>query len=163
MAEVAEVVVATCCEQGSERLGERLGRRLTAGAVVALVGPLGAGKTTLVRGIARGLGVGDAVTSPSFILVREHQGRLRLFHWDAYRLSGPDDIDQLPFEEHIRGDGVVVIEWADRIESAIPCWAVWVRIERPRAESPRERRFLLRGPDLDRLLAGGDATERAGH
>jgi tRNA threonylcarbamoyladenosine biosynthesis protein TsaE len=111
--------MATCIShspQETEALGERWGRTATAGLVIALSGDLGAGKTQLVRGIARGLGVTSRVHSPTFTLVNEYGGgRLKLFHLDLYRLETPEQIHSAGIEEFLQPDGVAVIEWAERL------------------------------------------------
>ena len=100
----------------TESLGERWGRDAQSGLVIALSGDLGAGKTQLVRGIARGLGVATRVHSPTFTLVNEYSGgRLKLFHLDLYRLETPEQVHGAGIEEFLRPDGVTVIEWAERI------------------------------------------------
>ncbi|HEX6882580.1 MAG TPA: tRNA (adenosine(37)-N6)-threonylcarbamoyltransferase complex ATPase subunit type 1 TsaE [Planctomycetota bacterium] len=102
----------------TEALGERLGRALVPGALLALVGELGSGKTTLVRGLARGLGVEEAVASPTFTRMRALPGRLALYHFDAWR-GGAESL----FEEggeFLSGEGVGVVEWADRVAAALP-------------------------------------------
>lgn len=101
----------------TETLGERWGREVKCGLVIALSGDLGAGKTQLVKGIARGLGVTARVHSPTFTLVNEYNGgRLRLFHLDLYRLETPEQIHGAGIEEFLQPDGVTVIEWAERLE-----------------------------------------------
>jgi tRNA threonylcarbamoyladenosine biosynthesis protein TsaE len=104
------------------RLGEILGRCLSSGDVVALVGELGSGKTCLTQGIARGIGVSARyhVTSPTFTLINEYPGDITLYHLDIYRLSGPVDLEDLGYEEYFYGDGIVVIEWAEKIQSVLP-------------------------------------------
>src|SRR5947207_2984774 len=99
----------------TERLGRQLGGLLFPGAVVALVGTLGAGKTHLVRAIAEGLGVPDGriVTSPTFVLIQEYEGRLPVYHFDAYRLAGEVPFADLGVDEYLEGEGVCLIEWAD--------------------------------------------------
>lgn len=101
----------------TESLGERWGREARRGLVIALSGDLGAGKTQLVKGIARGLGVTVRVHSPTFTLVNEYGGgRLKLFHLDLYRLETPAQIHSAGIEEFLQPDGVAVIEWAERLE-----------------------------------------------
>jgi tRNA threonylcarbamoyladenosine biosynthesis protein TsaE len=108
-------------QAATEALGRRLGENLFAGAVVALVGPLGAGKTHLVRAIAEGLGVAPrAVSSPTFVLVQEYRGRLPVCHFDAYRLNGAGDFLDLGAHEYMEGEGVCLIEWADRVADCLP-------------------------------------------
>lgn len=103
-------------------LGRQLGQLLAPGTVVALVGPLGAGKTHLVRAIAEGAGVVDSrvVTSPTFVLIQEYDARLPLYHFDAYRLKNVAEFADLGVQEYWAGDGACLIEWADRVESALP-------------------------------------------
>lgn len=102
----------------TEALGEQWGREAQRGLVIALSGDLGAGKTQLVRGLARGLGVTTRVHSPTFTLVNEYSGgRLKLFHLDLYRLETPEQLHSAGIEEFLRPDGVAVIEWAERVFS----------------------------------------------
>jgi tRNA threonylcarbamoyladenosine biosynthesis protein TsaE len=103
-------------------IGRILGEALTAGDIVALTGELGAGKTCLTQGIARGLGVPEVyqITSPTFTLVNEYPGRLNLIHLDVYRLSSSRDLQDLGYEEFFFGKGVTVIEWAEKIQDIIP-------------------------------------------
>ncbi len=99
----------------TESLGESWGRTLPSGSVLAISGDLGAGKTQLVKGIARGLGIDARVTSPTFALVNAYAGgRLPLFHIDLYRLTGPDQIMAAGLEEFLHGNGITAIEWAER-------------------------------------------------
>ncbi len=108
--------VTTNSPDETEELGFRTGERLRKGDVVALVGELGSGKTRFVHGMARALGVKGYVKSPSFTIVNIYQGgRLPLYHIDLYRIERPAEMDDLGLEEFIYGDGVSVIEWADRI------------------------------------------------
>jgi len=129
--------------RGTMSLGRRLAGRLAPGDCVALVGPLGAGKTVLVRGIAVGLGLADErlVASPTFVLVREYAARAAVYHLDLYRLShAADELAELGLDEML-ADGVVLIEWADRAGGALPCprWEIDVEIT-----GERSRRFSLR-------------------
>jgi tRNA threonylcarbamoyladenosine biosynthesis protein TsaE len=106
----------------TEAFGRRLASLLFPGAVVALIGPLGAGKTHLVRAVALGLGVADGrvVTSPTFVLIQEYLGRLPVYHFDAYRLRGESDFSDLGVHEYFDGDGVCLVEWADRATGVLP-------------------------------------------
>ena len=103
-------------------LGRCLGTLLAAGDVLALSGPLGAGKTHLVRAIAEGLGLDESwrVCSPTFVLLHIYNGRLPIYHFDAYRLRGPAEFDDLGVAEYLEGDGVCLIEWADRVLTCLP-------------------------------------------
>lgn len=105
----------------SEAIGRRIGERLQGGEVIALSGPLGAGKTCVVRGLADGLGISPtAVHSPSFIIVAEHGGgRVPLYHIDLYRLT-PQQLPDLGLHEYLEGGGVAAIEWADRMRADLP-------------------------------------------
>lgn len=109
-------------------LGEGLGRALIGGITIGLVGPLGAGKTQLVKGIAAGNAVDDVrrVTSPTFTLVNEYPGTLVLYHLDAYRLKGPRELLALGFDEFVTAESAVVIEWADRVRPVMPEDTLWV-------------------------------------
>jgi tRNA threonylcarbamoyladenosine biosynthesis protein TsaE len=109
-------------------VGERLGARLEPGAVVACVGDLGAGKTCFLQGVARGLGVTSDVTSPTFVLVNVYRGRLPVYHMDAYRTNSLLEVVDLGLEEMLDGDGVTLIEWADKVRPLLPPRAIVVRI-----------------------------------
>lgn len=110
-------------------LGARLGVAAGPGDVIALVGPLGAGKTELARGIARGLAVEEPLSSPTFILVAEHAGRLPLFHVDCYRLAGPEDALCAGILDDRASEGVTVIEWAERLGAVLPAGRLDVAID----------------------------------
>jgi tRNA threonylcarbamoyladenosine biosynthesis protein TsaE len=132
-------------EQGLRAFGRELAEGLGPGAVVALTGGLGAGKTTFAGAIAEGLGVTDAVTSPTFTLINEYSGgRLPLYHFDVYRLAGPgvyEELENLGWEDYFYGKGVCVVEWADLIEELVPQDALRVSITE--ADSPDLREVTL--------------------
>jgi tRNA threonylcarbamoyladenosine biosynthesis protein TsaE len=110
--------------------GERLARELQRGDVIALSGELGAGKTALVKGLARGLGIALDVTSPTFTLIHEYKGgRLPLYHIDLYRLEGGSQALAIGIEDYLSGAGVTVIEWAERIAPLLPPHTTRIRIE----------------------------------
>ena len=136
----------TTSPEATLALGETLGRALVGGLTIGLVGPLGSGKTHLVKGIATGNGMDDVrkVTSPTFTLVHEYPGKLKLIHVDVYRLSGAAELDALGFEEFAREDAAVVIEWADRVRSALPADALWIDIS-PTGETSRDFRMTATG------------------
>ncbi|MDD4879655.1 MAG: tRNA (adenosine(37)-N6)-threonylcarbamoyltransferase complex ATPase subunit type 1 TsaE [Candidatus Omnitrophica bacterium] len=116
------MTVTTATAEETIRLGEKIARRLKPGDLVALSGELGAGKTTLVKGIAKGLGVKNYryVNSPSFVLVKEYKGKVPLFHFDIYRLNNLKDIEDIGYEDYLARDGVVVIEWSGKMGRILP-------------------------------------------
>lgn len=134
------LILKTDSPAATQILGERLGRALTPGAVLALMGDLGAGKTTLTKGIASGLEVADLVHSPTFNLIHEHSGRLPVYHFDLYRLTSPDQLEDLGYEEYFFGDGVCVIEWPEEILHMLPPDHLEVRIS---TEDEDNRTFEL--------------------
>jgi len=117
-------------EQGTKNFGLTLADKLRPGSVVALVGDLGTGKTTLTKYIAEGLGVKETVTSPTFTIVREYEsGRLPLYHFDVYRISDIEEMYELGYEEYFFGNGVCIIEWADQIAEILPQDAIVINIK----------------------------------
>jgi tRNA threonylcarbamoyladenosine biosynthesis protein TsaE len=129
--------LATSSPEETDAAGERLGATLGPGDVVALSGELGAGKTVLVQGLVRALGVVTVATSPTFVLVNEYRGRLPVHHVDAYRTQSLAELLDLGLPELMDGDGVTVIEWAERLEPLLPTRAVRVRITGV-GDEPRE-------------------------
>ena len=109
-------------------IGRALGAAAPAGTLLALVGPLGAGKTELAKGVAEGLGVTSVVNSPTFVLMNEHAGRLLLFHIDAYRLEDPDEALAAGLFDERQAAGVAVLEWADRLRERLPAERLELRI-----------------------------------
>lgn len=119
----------TSSAEETQKLGKRLGSFLKKGDVIALQGPLAAGKTTLTKGIALALGVKDTITSPTFCLISEYEGKLPLYHFDVYRLQGADDFANLGAEDMIYGDGVCLIEWSEKIMDELPKKTIIIRLE----------------------------------
>jgi tRNA threonylcarbamoyladenosine biosynthesis protein TsaE len=142
----------TGSDEETRAVGEALGRRLEPGDVVCLEGPLGAGKTTLAQGLARGLGVADVVNSPTFTLVQEYEGRQPVFHLDVYRLSGPEEAADLAIPEMIAAGGVLMIEWPERIASLLPADRLEIRLA-PDGDA-RHITAVAHGPRKAALLAG---------
>jgi tRNA threonylcarbamoyladenosine biosynthesis protein TsaE len=159
-----ELCIALPTRRATRRLGSALAAALTPGDLLLLEGDLGAGKTFLVRAIARGLGVPSAVriTSPTFTLVHEHAGRVPIVHADLYRLGAVDELIELGLAERIGGDAVVLIEWGGRFTAALGGEGLWVHLQLSalgrdarlaahgaRAEALLER--TLRSPGFERL------------
>ena len=138
--ESSPVVIETTSPEETAELGRMLGERLRPGDVLALVGPLGAGKTQLAKGLALGVGAETTVTSPTFKLVNEYAGRVRLYHIDAYRLRSAEDLVALGCDEFFDGDGAAVVEWADRVAAALPAEHLRVAID---ITGPTSRRLTL--------------------
>ena len=120
----------TASAQETEQLGQRLGQRLKPGAVIAYSGDLGAGKTAFTRGLARGLGCTDTVTSPTYTIVNEYlSGRIPLFHFDMYRLRSSDDLWDIGWEDYLERGGVCAVEWSENVADAMEN-AVTVNLEK---------------------------------
>jgi tRNA threonylcarbamoyladenosine biosynthesis protein TsaE len=153
-------------ETETDLLGRSLANAVTPGTVIGLEGPLGAGKTRLVRAIAEALDVApSAIASPTFVLIHEYDGRLPIYHFDAYRLKDPDSFDALGAADYFAGDGLCLVEWADRVLARLPEETWLVRLE---VSGAAARRATLRGTGpwelIARELAGGrtpDSPSRA--
>jgi tRNA threonylcarbamoyladenosine biosynthesis protein TsaE len=161
----------------TEMLGESVGRHLQAGDIVCLYGELGSGKTVLTKGIARGLEVTPerVVRSPSFVLMHRYQGRVPVYHADLYRLDGPADIEDVGLRECLGGDGVAVIEWADKLDALLPVERLEIAIAHRTEETrlititPRGGRYRQlcaqwrRGitPSSETCAKGGEGVEMA--
>ncbi|MDR2131774.1 MAG: tRNA (adenosine(37)-N6)-threonylcarbamoyltransferase complex ATPase subunit type 1 TsaE [Clostridiales Family XIII bacterium] len=125
-------------------LGLALAAKARPGTVIALIGDLGTGKTTLAKAIAEGLGVTESVTSPTFAIIKEYaSGRLPFHHFDAYRLGSPEEMYALGFEEYFCGDGVTVVEWANLVEEFLPKDAMVIDIAY--GQNAGERRVRVKG------------------
>lgn len=129
----------------TKKLASRIARRLKGGEIIALTGPLGAGKTVFVKGLAKGLGMKEKlVRSPSFVLLAEYrQGRLPLFHFDFYRINNPAEIETLPFADRLKENGVIAIEWPERIAEYLPPRIKLVEIE---VLGRKTRRITMESP-----------------
>ena len=125
-------------------LGREMAAACGAGAVIALVGDLGVGKTVFAKGFADGLGIMEPVTSPTFTIVCEYrEGRLPLYHFDVYRLEDVEELFEIGWEEYLYGDGVCLIEWADRIAEELPEETVVVMIEKKPDTGDDARRIMI--------------------
>src|SRR5665648_37211 len=119
------------------KFGEKLGKLLKTGDIICLNGDLGAGKTTLSKSVGEGLGIREYITSPTFILINEYEGRLPLYHFDVYRLNSYEEVEELGAEDYFYGNGVCLIEWAEKISEDLPenRLEIWIN----RAESDEAR------------------------
>lgn len=135
----------------THEIGRALGAAVEAGTLIALTGPLGAGKTQLTKGIALGLGVSGVVNSPTFVLMNEHPGRLRLFHVDAYRLSDPREAWDAGLLDDRQAEGVTVIEWADRLEGWLPDERLEIELRQLETDEDRELAWTAIGDRHARL------------
>ena len=131
-------------EKETEQLGERLGQALSPGTVVAYTGGLGMGKTAFTRGLARGLGCTERVTSPTFTLVNEYPGRIPLFHFDMYRLPDADALFDIGWEDYLDRGGVCAVEWSENVAEALPEDTVWGDLRRLEGED-NGRRITITG------------------
>lgn len=127
----------------TEELGARLGRQLRPGAVIAFYGDLGAGKTAFTRGLARGLGIVDPITSPTYTIVNEYSGKIPLFHFDMYRLTSSEDLFDIGWEDYLTRGGVIAVEWSERVEDALED-ALKIDIRRD-PERDNGRRIIIEG------------------
>lgn len=116
-------------EEETRAFGHDLAKSLKRGDVIAMIGDLGTGKTTLTKHIAAGLGVTETVTSPTFTVLQEYKsGRLPLYHFDVYRVNDLDELFEIGFEEYLYGDGAVIVEWADLVYDLLPAHSLILRI-----------------------------------
>ena len=107
--------------EATEALGEKLGREARAGQIYCLSGDLGVGKTVFTKGFAKGLGITEHVTSPTFAIVNEYEGRLPLYHFDVYRISCEEEMEDTGYEEYFYGEGVCLVEWAELVKELSSC------------------------------------------
>ena len=110
-------------------IGYKLGTLLQKGDIVCLTGDLGAGKTTMTKAIAKGLNIDEYITSPTFTIVHEYEGREKLYHFDVYRVGSVEEMEDIGYEEYFYSEGVCVIEWANLIEEIIPEKHLWINIK----------------------------------
>ena len=124
-------------------IGKKIGSASKAGDIICIEGELGSGKTHLTKGIALGLGIKEYITSPTFTLVNEYEGRLRLYHFDVYRIDDPDEIEAIGFDEYIFSDAVSVIEWSDLIKELIPEEHIQINISKDSAGDDNVRKIKI--------------------
>ncbi len=127
----------------TENLGYKLGKLLAGGEIICMTGDLGAGKTTMTQSIAKGLEVEDYVTSPTFTIINEYEGRCPLYHFDVYRINDVDEMYDLGYEEYFYSDGVSIIEWADIIKEILP--GERLNIEINKKDNIENREIIING------------------
>ena len=123
-------------------LGKKISGSLKQGDIVSLIGELGSGKTTLIQGICKGLGVKRYVTSPTFVLVNIYQGRVPVYHLDLFRLRGVQDLEGIGYEDYLYGRGIALIEWAEKIREFLPPTSIEIQLKRL---APGKRRITING------------------
>ena len=137
-------------------IGQKLGRLLDSGDIIVLSGDLGAGKTTLTKGIAKGLDISQMIKSPTYTIVREYEGRLPLYHLDVYRIG--DDPDSIDLDDFLFGDGATIIEWGEMIEPSLS--DAYLKIFIRKLEDGRELAFEAHGARAEALLASFEQVEK---
>lgn len=125
------MILETWSEQETFAAGKKLGEQAAPGQIFALLGDLGTGKTVFTKGMAAGLGIREPVSSPTFTIVQIYEeGRMPLYHFDVYRITDPEEMEEIGYEDCFFGEGVCLVEWADLIEELMPENTVWIRIEK---------------------------------
>lgn len=147
-----DYTITTSSLDETRRLGERLGRLLKEGDIICLHGELGAGKTTFTQGIAKGMDVAKAfITSPTFVIANEYKGRLALYHIDLYRLNNIAEIEDIGLSEYLKGEGVTVIEWAEKAEGLLSEERLSVYLENL-GEDKRRLAFKAKGKRYEEII-----------
>jgi tRNA threonylcarbamoyladenosine biosynthesis protein TsaE len=116
---IKDKIITTSPTQ-TRRLGKNLARKLHQGSLVALCGSLGSGKTTMIKGICQGLGIKELVRSPCFVIMTQYQAKLPVYHFDLYRLKSPEELHTIGYEEYFYGDGICLVEWAEKARNFLP-------------------------------------------
>lgn len=137
-------------DKDTREIGFKLGKLLNPGNVICLVGDLGAGKTTMTQSLAEALEVDDYITSPTFTIVNEYEGKMPLYHFDVYRIGCSDEMYDIGFEEYINGEGVCIIEWADIIEDILP--DEYLKIELNYKDMGREMNLIPYGKEYEKIV-----------
>lgn len=132
-------------ENKTKEIGYKLGNLLTPGSVICLIGDLGAGKTTMTQSLAKALEVDDYITSPTFTIVNEYEGKMPLYHFDVYRIGDPEEMYEIGYEEYFFGEGVCLIEWSKLIEELIPEEAINIEIDKNLEKGLDYRKIIVEG------------------
>ncbi|MDK2807062.1 MAG: tRNA threonylcarbamoyladenosine biosynthesis protein TsaE [Thermoanaerobacterium sp.] len=136
----------------TEKIGFKLGNLLKRGSIVLISGELGVGKTVFTKGIAKGMGIDDYVTSPTFMIVNEHLGDIPLYHFDVYRIDDYTELYDIGYEEYFYGDGVCVIEWPEKIKPLIPKENIFIRMNMGDTFDERTIEIVSNGEKYDEVV-----------
>lgn len=140
------MVIETNSDKGTFALGEKLGQAAKAGQIYTLIGDLGVGKTVFTQGMARGLGITEPISSPTFTIIQEYQeGRLPFYHFDVYRIGDIEEMEEIGYDDYFFGQGVCMIEWANLIEELLPEQVIQVKIEKDLEKGFDYRRITITG------------------
>lgn len=137
-------------EEKTKEIGYKLGKLVEPGSVICLIGDLGAGKTTMTQSLAKALEVDDYITSPTFTIVNEYEGRLPLYHFDVYRIGCSEEMYDIGYDEYINSDGVCIIEWANLIEDILPDEYMYVELKYK--EMAREMILTPKGEKYEKIV-----------
>ena len=138
-------VIDSFCAKDTYELGEKIGQMAKPGMVISLTGDLGVGKTVFTQGVADGLGITEPVNSPTFTIVQIYEGgRMPFYHFDVYRISCEEEMEDTGYEEYFYGEGVCLVEWAELVKELIPADAVWITIEKDYTKDDDYRRITIR-------------------
>lgn len=134
--------IETYSPADTQALGEKLGQEAKAGQVYCLNGDLGVGKTVFTKGFAKGLGIEEHITSPTFTIINEYEGRLPLYHFDVYRIADEDEMEYTGYEDYFYGQGVCLVEWAELVKGLIPEDAIWITVEKDYTQDNEDYRCI---------------------
>lgn len=137
------MVIESYSPESTYEVAKKLAMEASPGEIYCLVGDLGVGKTVFTKGFAKGLGIDEHITSPTFTIVNEYDGQLPFYHFDVYRIADPEEMYEIGFEEYINGQGVCFIEWANLIDDLIPEEATWIKIEKDLEKGLDYRRVTI--------------------
>ncbi|MGN1142791.1 MAG: tRNA (adenosine(37)-N6)-threonylcarbamoyltransferase complex ATPase subunit type 1 TsaE [Oliverpabstia sp.] len=140
------MIIETNSDKETFALGEKLGKAAKAGQIYTLIGDLGVGKTVFTQGMARGLGITEPISSPTFTIIQEYQeGRLPFYHFDVYRIGDIEEMEEIGYDDYFFGQGVCMIEWANLIEEILPEQVIQVKIEKDLEKGFDYRRITITG------------------
>jgi len=134
----------TNCPDETEKIAYDLAKTAKAGEVYCLVGDLGVGKTLFTKGFAKGIGINEYITSPTFTLVNEYDANVKFNHFDVYRIEHISELEEIGFDDYIYSDAITLIEWADMIEELIPEEAIWINIEKDLSKGEDYRTITIK-------------------